>query len=435
MRIQTARQQARRPLRPWPKRWAGRALVALLGLGVCLGGTLTLAEPGFQLRKKLPAHAPRQSVESAEQPIVLEGAFAATSEEADGEASPSASVPDALAQQASEEPATSVPDEVLKNAQPETAPLSAEPEGSDLEESADASTEGANASPLDTRPVIPGLPPRILNAQPLKPEKNVAGHLPETRRSAAKKSKKPHLTVQSPIPLLPEKSKTETAEAKLKPSTEQEPTLRTTPHTEKSSTSNQTIKASAQKTASPSKLTSASKRSKEKPLVHFPEPLAPAAQKTAEFSPTEKRTATYPRGYKALSPPFGKQQTTWRNQAKEAYELGNALGRENQLQGAIIAYKKALQLSPDFADAHVGLSTAYLLSGNWEDAMLSAKKALSLRGFMDSDNITRAYYNLSAIYCAADHFHKARQYYEKVQKAHHPLAPQLWNYLQQNCKP
>jgi len=437
MRIRAAQQQDKY-LCKLPSR---RALTALLSLTLWFCGALTFAEPNFYVRKKLLIRTTQQT--STEAAGKEQAAPQNTNENPDTEITSSTHIEKETEKESlfSAEPV------------PETTPTG-QPENQS-EEEMNIPSEPIQVMPkmespeeqFDKRQVIPGPPPEIPNAQALKPEKKSAQKSPVISKPQKENLLPPHShpVVQSPIPLLPEKPQPEKLQPeKLQKNTlpvqTEKPAIRLTPQPEKPAL--KPLKASAKKASPETKSALPPKKSKEKPLVRFPEAMLPSlnpAQKTAGLSPKTKKQNTlfkqYPKAYKALPFPKGNQQVEWHQDAMEAYELGNAMGRENRIQNAISAYQKALQLSPDFADAYVGLSTAYLLQNNWEEALYNAQKGLSLhRGFMDPGNITRANYNLSAAYCVMDHYGKAKQYYDKVKKAQYPLTPQLWAYLQQNCK-
>ncbi len=56
--------------------------------------------------------------------------------------------------------------------------------------------------------------------------------------------------------------------------------------------------------------------------------------------------------------------------------LGNAYRHAGRYEEAIHAYKKAIQISPNFQMAHVGLVTSYSLLGREEEARLAAQEVL-----------------------------------------------------------
>jgi tetratricopeptide (TPR) repeat protein len=339
-----------------------RSLTAFFSIILWLCGALTFADPDIYVRKKLPARS-----------------------------------------------YTTVSDTLLSDKQ-------------NIEESA---SEADNSTPPESitesdsaeRQALPGPPPSIPNATPIKLEATIKSvqKLPSKQKSPVT-----HPVVQSPIPLAPAKIE------ELK--NEEAPEVRTTLQ--------KPLKPVSQPTPKKARI-EPQNRPKEKPLVRFPEGILPQAE-TAAISPRVQPKSMfmpYPKGYKMLPMPVIKQQAEWHQEALQAYETGNAMGRESRLQNAISAYQTAIQLSPNFADAHIGLSTAYILKSDWENALYHAQKGLSLRrGFIDPSNITRANYNLSATYCVMDHYGKAKQYYDKVKKVNYPLTPQLWAYLQQNCK-
>lgn len=276
----------------------------------------------------------------------------------------------------------------------------------------------------EERRVIPGLPPPIENGEPVELAQ------PETtRQSAAPQETKPRQVKAFPTAKKPVvTSPVVTTQQRIPAEPETPPSL-------------EPLKASAKKEKPAQAPTTAkqavSNRKPEKPVVHFPY-VSPAEKEVLLPKRNQARSPVaahkYPGRYKPLPPPLVARREG-REQTLRAYDLGNRLGRDNRLDEAAKAYWQAIKLSPDFADAYVGLSTVALLSGNSEVAYENAQKALSMRhGFMDPENITRAQYNLAAIHCVMDDYRKAKRYYDKVKKANYPLAPQLWAYLELHCK-
>ncbi len=185
--------------------------------------------------------------------------------------------------------------------------------------------------------------------------------------------------------------------------------------------------------ATPAAATVAKTNEHEKPLVHFPEDLRTSARSAGKKG---LERGFYPVGYRPYLP------ATLTGKAKEYemallhYNRGSFYGHTNQLAEAVREYQEAIRQNPALADAYVGLSSVYLFQSNWEDVILNANKALSLRaGFIDPVNITQARYNLSTAYCAAADYGKAKRFYKMVKSASHPKTEQLGQYLERNCKP
>ena len=82
--------------------------------------------------------------------------------------------------------------------------------------------------------------------------------------------------------------------------------------------------------------------------------------------------------------------------AEICYELANAHSEAGRYAEAIAAYKKAVALNPDYADAYHGLGLAYLMVGQDTDAIAACKKAIALKPYCAESygNMGRAYYEL-----------------------------------------
>ncbi len=65
--------------------------------------------------------------------------------------------------------------------------------------------------------------------------------------------------------------------------------------------------------------------------------------------------------------------------AEEYYERGNALYDQGKFKEAVAAYRKAVQLNPNYLNAYVGLGNALDDSGNPKDAIATYMKAISLK--------------------------------------------------------
>ena len=59
--------------------------------------------------------------------------------------------------------------------------------------------------------------------------------------------------------------------------------------------------------------------------------------------------------------------------------MGNVLKDQGKLEEAIEAYKKALSLKPDYADAYNNMGNALKDQGKLEEAIEAYKKALSIK--------------------------------------------------------
>jgi superkiller protein 3 len=81
-------------------------------------------------------------------------------------------------------------------------------------------------------------------------------------------------------------------------------------------------------------------------------------------------------------------------QAAEWIEAGAALEERGEYREAIRAYEKALELAPDEAQAHLGLSSAYESLEEWEQAIAQAERAAEIAP--EDANVLR---NLGRLQC------------------------------------
>jgi tetratricopeptide (TPR) repeat protein len=80
------------------------------------------------------------------------------------------------------------------------------------------------------------------------------------------------------------------------------------------------------------------------------------------------------------------------------YNLGTALKAQGDLEGAIAAYRRAIDLEPKFAAAHTNLGTALMAQGDLEGAIAAYRRALAL-----DPKLAMAHYNLgNALYTKGD---------------------------------
>ena len=83
-----------------------------------------------------------------------------------------------------------------------------------------------------------------------------------------------------------------------------------------------------------------------------------------------------------VRPPERAQSTDVPSQtpdAKKHYERGEAFLNNKQYNEASAAFKRAIKADPNFADAHYGLSIAYLEMGAFDDAKTAAEEASRLK--------------------------------------------------------
>src|SRR4029453_13736879 len=64
--------------------------------------------------------------------------------------------------------------------------------------------------------------------------------------------------------------------------------------------------------------------------------------------------------------------------ARKIYKMGVKYGRARLFRQAAESFEKAVQLDPDFADAHFGLGHAYFDLGRWQESIQSLEQGLKL---------------------------------------------------------
>jgi tetratricopeptide (TPR) repeat protein len=88
------------------------------------------------------------------------------------------------------------------------------------------------------------------------------------------------------------------------------------------------------------------------------------------------------------------QQHQKRQEAIVHYNLGIDLYQQNKLDDAIIAYRRAIQIDPNYANAHAGLGCCLLNQGKLDEAIISYRKTLKI-----NPNDSKTYNNLgNALY-------------------------------------
>src|SRR5687768_2353837 len=118
------------------------------------------------------------------------------------------------------------------------------------------------------------------------------------------------------------------------------------------------------------------------------------------------------------SPPSGyKAAFDFYKSGREQFNLGN-------VAGAILAYQRALEIEPDFADVHLSLGHAYLRLQKSPEAIKAFKEATRINPEMEE-----AYYGLGLEYFRAGKMKEAAQAFKKavnvrpsMAKAHYGLA-------------
>ncbi|MGI8919128.1 MAG: tetratricopeptide repeat protein [Pyrinomonadaceae bacterium] len=182
-----------------------------------------------------------------------------------------------------------------------------------------------------------------------------------------------------------------------------------------------------------------------KPIVDSAPPKRIEAEKTAgmaEGTRVEGRANSRNSGSKSAEAPRGTLPNTSRpapetvkapetssptNAHKAAFDFYKS-GREQfnlgNVDGAIVAYQRALDLEPDFADVHLSLGHAYLRLKKSPEAIKAFKEATRINPEMEE-----AYYGLGLEYFRAGKMKEAAQAFKKavnvrpsMAKAHYGLA-------------
>ncbi len=111
-------------------------------------------------------------------------------------------------------------------------------------------------------------------------------------------------------------------------------------------------------------------------------------------------------------------------------DLGDALLQKGQIEDAMVQYRKAVEIYPDFVDAHTNLGTALLQSGHAEEAIAEYQKVLAL-----SPDSAKAHFNLGDAFVRAKQVDLAVAQYQRAAdidpdyaEAHYNLG---WIFLNQ----
>ncbi len=89
--------------------------------------------------------------------------------------------------------------------------------------------------------------------------------------------------------------------------------------------------------------------------------------------------------------------------------IGDVYSRRKEYDKAEKAFKRALELKPNYGDAYHNLANIYAVTGKFDLAIENYNKALSL-----NPNIWQSYYALAAIYSKLNDQVKAKEYYLKA---------------------
>ncbi len=103
--------------------------------------------------------------------------------------------------------------------------------------------------------------------------------------------------------------------------------------------------------------------------------------------------------------------------AEQHYHLGNVLLKQNQLEEALVCYRRAISLKPDYAQAHFRLGEILQSRGHNSDALDCWEQAVKL----DNSN-PDYYYRLGQLLVQAKNFERAIICYQQAIK----LQPKRW---------
>ena len=89
--------------------------------------------------------------------------------------------------------------------------------------------------------------------------------------------------------------------------------------------------------------------------------------------------------------------------------LGNVLSRRDRIDEAIAQYQKALEINPDYMEAHNNLGNAFARLGRFEEAMAQYRKALEIK-----PDYVEAHYNLGVTFARLGRIDEAIAQYRKA---------------------
>jgi tetratricopeptide (TPR) repeat protein len=115
---------------------------------------------------------------------------------------------------------------------------------------------------------------------------------------------------------------------------------------------------------------------------------------------------------------YAKAEALWRQVLKQQpssavayYNLGLSQHRQVNIEDAMVAYKNAIRLDPNYSFAHLNLGFAYLEIGKFDQAIPVLQRVLALpdKASTPASTHTLAHYNLSIIYKRQGNLPAARQ--------------------------
>lgn len=116
--------------------------------------------------------------------------------------------------------------------------------------------------------------------------------------------------------------------------------------------------------------------------------------------------------------------------AKAYNGLGITYFRKKMLDEAIVEFKKAIEINSDYVEAHYHLGAAYFKKSMLDEAIIEFKKAIKI----DPD-YTDAYYNLAIVYYFKKEYKLAIQYCDKAVQLGYKSDPKFLKALEPYRKP
>lgn len=100
--------------------------------------------------------------------------------------------------------------------------------------------------------------------------------------------------------------------------------------------------------------------------------------------------------------------------AEARFNLGNVLLRQDQLEAAVAQYRTALQLQPDYSQAHNNMAGALLQLRRPAEAIEHYRKVLELRAGRAPNELAAAHYNLANALTEEHQLNEAAGHYEQA---------------------